>query len=191
MLRSLNITSYIFLLSSLFLLQSCADQDSYVDTEEVETIITAEMVQDIQDEWVDGLIAIGEANMHDGDPVATARQMLNEYYDFDGAGVLFKPTLTHGEQTFRFTKEGALSYFVGGNENYPNDTGFARGNYVEGTATIENVIVQDNIAITMGNIMLVNEGGGSVTVDKTFAYRLDHDGNLRIITHHSSLPYSP
>jgi hypothetical protein len=32
--------------------------------------------------------------------------------------VLFKPTLTTGDQTFRTTHKGALSYFVGGDSSF-------------------------------------------------------------------------
>ncbi len=32
-------------------------------------------------------------------------------------------TLTHGDQTFRLDKRGALAYFVGGDEMYPSDKG--------------------------------------------------------------------
>jgi hypothetical protein len=44
---------------------------------------------------------------------------------YDNGTVLFKPTLTFGDQTFRLDKEGAAAYFIGGNPKYPNDTGFA------------------------------------------------------------------
>lgn len=182
MFKQAHFTYFIFLIASAFLFQACEMQE-----EEAVQTITEEMVQEAQNEWIDGLSAIGEAD----DPEAVATEVLNRHYDFDGAGVLFKPTLAHGDQSFRFTREGALSYFVGGNENYPDDAGFALSNYVEGTAVVENVIVQDNIAISMSRISLVSETGDIVTVDKTFAYRMDDEGNLRIITHHSSLPYMP
>ncbi|HBL19456.1 MAG TPA: hypothetical protein DDZ29_01155 [Alteromonas mediterranea] len=38
--------------------------------------------------------------------------------------MLFKPTLNFGSQTCRLTKEGAVSYFLGGSSDNPNDIGF-------------------------------------------------------------------
>jgi hypothetical protein len=55
-----------------------------------------------------------------------SQQVLDAAYDYaKGIPVLFKPTLASGEQTFRRTNEGALSYFVGGFDKYPKDAGFA------------------------------------------------------------------
>jgi hypothetical protein len=46
------------------------------------------------------------------------------------------------------------------------------------------------LASAMGKITLQAADGSEVTVDKTFAYRRDADGRLRIIAHHSSLPWA-
>ena len=35
--------------------------------------------------------------------------------------VLFKPTLTFGDQTFRLDNEGASTYFIGGDPKKPDD----------------------------------------------------------------------
>ena len=51
--------------------------------------------------------------------------MIDDLYDYAEGQVFFKPTLAFGPRTFRPTKEGALAYFVGGNPNFPEDTGFA------------------------------------------------------------------
>ena len=55
---------------------------------------------------------------------SVAGNMIDKLYFYDFGEVLFKPTLSGGSQTFRPTKEGALSYFVGHNSSYPNDSGF-------------------------------------------------------------------
>ena len=46
-------------------------------------------------------------------------------YDYAESTVFFKPTLAHGKNAFRSTKNGALSYFVAGDPEFPEDTGFA------------------------------------------------------------------
>merc|ERR1712187_437154 len=55
---------------------------------------------------------------------ALAEAVIDSAYGYKYGPVLFKPTLAGGKQTFRPTKKGALSYFVGGDSAYPKDTGF-------------------------------------------------------------------
>ena len=50
-----------------------------------------------------------------------ANGALDAAYGYDLGQVLFKPTLTSGEQTFRTTRDGALAYFVGHSDDYPGD----------------------------------------------------------------------
>jgi hypothetical protein len=42
----------------------------------------------------------------------------------------------------------------------------------------------------MGNVHITDASGAVTTVDKTFGYQLDEAGDLRIVLHHSSLPFS-
>jgi hypothetical protein len=42
----------------------------------------------------------------------------------------------------------------------------------------------------MGNVILTDKTGKVTTVDKTWQFIRGGDGKLRIILHHSSLPYS-
>ena len=65
--------------------------------------------------WGDTLIAISKAYEDQGIDAArtVAEEVLDTAYGYNLGPVLFKPTLSGGEQTFRTTKIGALSYFVG------------------------------------------------------------------------------
>ena len=73
-----------------------------------ETDLTDTIVQ-----WGNELIAISASYEEKGIEQATimASEMLDRLYGFEFGPVLFKPTLSGGEQTFRTTKQGALSYF--------------------------------------------------------------------------------
>lgn len=153
--------------------------------------ITRDMIEQAQRDWVAALVSIGTAHTQSNAARDRALEVLNRYYDFDGAGVVFKPTMASGDQTFRLTRDGAKAYFVGGNAEYPGDSGFALTGYTGGTSRVANHVAIGNVAIAMGQIDLVRPDGGIVTVDKTFGYRLANDGRLRIIAHHSSLPYQP
>lgn len=43
----------------------------------------------------------------------------------------------------------------------------------------------------MGNVILTDKDGKVTKVDKTWAFKKNDDGKLKIILHHSSLPYNP
>ena len=45
--------------------------------------------------------------------------------------MFFKPTLAYGANAFRSTKKGALSYFIGGDPDFAEDTGFALKRWVK------------------------------------------------------------
>ncbi|MCC5904997.1 MAG: hypothetical protein JJU13_02205 [Balneolaceae bacterium] len=166
-------------------------QSTTAQSDQSSQTITHDMIESAQEVWIQQLVRIGEAHSEGEDAKQVAEDVLNTYYDFDNNRVLFKPTLAHGDQTFRPDFDGALAYFVGGNDDYPDDSGFALAPYVSGTTDISEVYIHGDIAIAQGNITLTAYDESTVTVDKTFAYRLDNEGNLRIITHHSSLPFSP
>lgn len=187
-MKTVNITLYAVIGLFMFSATACAsntNSSSNYSSERSE--ITRAMIEQAQEGWIAALVSVGAAE----NPSARASEVLENYYDFNGSGVLFKPTLTHGAQTFRMTKEGAHSYFVGGNASFAQDDGFALRPYVSGVADIKDVVIVGRAAIAMGNITLTAYDGSTVMVDKTFGYRLDDNGNLRIITHHSSLPFSP
>lgn len=153
--------------------------------------VTEKMVNDAVQGWCDALIRISTTAREGGDATKVAEEVLSTGYDYDDGKVLFKPTLTSGDQTFRLTKEGALAYFVGGNSKFPNDTGFALNDWRKARFDTAGVIVDDNIGIYMGNVFLTDGKGNETKVDKTFVFRFDDEGNARIITHKSALPYVP
>lgn len=153
--------------------------------------ITEQQVLNTQQGWCNGLLAISKAYAQGGFAAAeiTASKILDQAYGYQYGAVAFKPTLTQNPQTFRGTKVGALAYFVGGNSNYPNDKGFATRPWQ--TCSIRNQVIQlhGDLAITMGNVDLTDSSGKVTTVDKTWAFLREPDGEVRIILHHSSLPF--
>jgi hypothetical protein len=158
--------------------------------------ITEEEVNAAQQAWCDALVEIGRRAEAGEDYRAFADQVLTDAYDYDNGQVFFKPTLAWGDQTFRKTKEGAMAYFVGGDDNYPNDKGFALKPWVavrydNGSRGAEGVQIHGNIGITMGNVYLTDKEGNEIFVDKTFVFRKTDDGKVRLIVHNSSLPYNP
>ncbi|PKP36209.1 MAG: phosphoribosyl-AMP cyclohydrolase [Bacteroidetes bacterium HGW-Bacteroidetes-15] len=153
--------------------------------------ITENEILEIQKVWGEGIVKIGEVYLDDGDYKAAAIKHIDELYAYNLGPVLFKPTLA-SEKQFRTDKEGALSYFIAGNANYPEDHGFAIKPWNSVRWESVGVKVIGNMAIAMGNYYFTPAKGGSeVKVEYTFAYTKDENGKLRIIMHGSHLPYTP
>ena len=157
--------------------------------------ITEAEVNAAQQAWCDGLVKIGKAYKDGGDYKAVASQFIDDLYDYKEGTVFFRPTMAFGKNTFRSTKPGALSYFVGGNKKFPEDTGFALKQWVkvryDNNAAENGIQIHGEIAITMGNVYLTNAKGEEIMVDKTFVFRRCNDGKLRLCAHKSALPYEP
>ncbi|MEM9513874.1 MAG: phosphoribosyl-AMP cyclohydrolase [Actinomycetota bacterium] len=143
--------------------------------------------------WGDALIAVSTAFESDGIDGArsVADGVLNAAYGYNLGPVLFKPTLASGEQTFRPTKKGALSYFVGHDPDFPLDGGFGLKGWRECRSETSASFVEGDVAMWMGWVILTDKDGGVTTVDKSWGYKKDAEGTLRIVLHHSSLPYQP
>ena len=154
--------------------------------------ITEAEVLAVQKGWGDALIQISNDFTASGfaKAKASASAVLDAAYGYNMGPVLFKPTLTVAPQTFRVTKEGALSYFVGGDINYPKDTGFALKGWKK--VDIDNAAIHINgdVASTIGNVTFTDKDGKKTVVDKTWMFKKDDMGKIRIVVHHSSLPYS-
>jgi len=154
--------------------------------------ITESEVLAAQRAWGDALVAISTTYETKGieEARALAEKVIDEAYGYQLGAVLFKPTLTVAPQTFRTTRAGALAYFVGGDPAFPMDTGFALKGWRQVEIKNVAIVISGNTATTMGNVMITNKDGKVATVDKTWQFLKDDNGKLRIILHHSSLPYT-
>jgi hypothetical protein len=52
-------------------------------------------------------------------------------------------------------------------------------------------VITGNAAMTLGKVMFTDRSNKITTVDKTWGFVKDDKGVLRIVLHHSSLPYQP
>ncbi len=157
----------------------------------VNTNITEAEVLAAQKAWGDALVAISTTYEKDGQPAAKAlaEKVIDQAYGYQLGTVLFKPTLTTAPQTFRTTRAGALAYFVGGDPEFPKDKGFALKGWRQVEIKNAGIFIDGDVATTMGNVMLTDKTGKVTTVDKTWKFLKDSNGKLRIVVHHSSLPY--
>lgn len=157
-----------------------------------QTCITEREVVEAQKAWGEGIIAIGKVYREGGDYTAAAAAHINRFYGYDLSLVLFKPTLASVDQ-FRTSFDSALSYFVGGNPSFPEDKGFAIKPWTKVRWKNYGIVNNScNMAVAMGNYWFTPADGGADTkVEYSFAYVRGEQGDLKIVVHHSSVPFNP
>ncbi len=153
--------------------------------------LTAAQLEAAQQAWCEALVSISKTHREGGDAKTLAAKIIDSAYNYANGPVLFKPTLTHGEQTFRTTREGALAYFVGGNPAFPNDKGFALKPWAKARFVNAATYIEGPLGTTMGHVILTDTSGKETKVEKTWIFRRGDDGKLRIVLHKSAIPYSP
>jgi hypothetical protein len=189
----LNRIQTLGLAALMFAAMSAQAKDSAFGNTVTNTNVTAQEVEQAQKAWGEALVKISADFKKGGIKKATrtAEAVLDQAYGYAIGPVLFKPTLTTGDQVFRTTREGALAYFVGGNKKFPNDNGFALKGWEKYEFKNAAVFISGDVALTMGNVFLTDSTGKVTKVDKTWGFKRDDKGQLRIVLHHSSLPYMP
>ncbi|WP_299045996.1 phosphoribosyl-AMP cyclohydrolase [uncultured Tateyamaria sp.] len=153
-----------------------------------EPTLTPDRVSDFKTAWGEGIVKIGEVHTAGGDYRQAARQHILDFYAYGKDIVLFKPTLASQDQ-FRGTFDEALSYFVGG--SIEEDGGFAIAPYTNVRWENEGTSISGDIAFAMGNYFFTTTDGSEVKVEYTFGIQEMEDGELKIVLHHSSLPFTP
>jgi hypothetical protein len=158
----------------------------------VNQAVTEAEVLGAQKAWCGALVEISRVGETQGQAAAKAlaEKVIDGAYGYQMGAVLFKPTLTVAPQTFRTTRAGALAYFVGGDTAFPKDTGFALKGWTKCDIANSAIFITGNSATTMGNVSITGKDGKVTTVDKTWKFVKDDAGKLRIVVHHSSLPYT-
>lgn len=158
----------------------------------VNKAVTESEVLAAQKAWCGALVDISNTHASQGQAAAKAlaEKVIDAAYGYQLGAVLFKPTLTVAPQTFRTTRAGALAYFVGGDKAFPKDTGFALKGWTKCDVANSAIFIAGDSATTMGNVHITGKDGKVTTVDKTWKFVKDDAGKLRIVVHHSSLPYT-
>ena len=118
--------------------------------------ITQVDVETAQKAWGDAVVTIGKTDSDEA--AALAEKIARSAYAFELGPIQFKPTLAD-EQPFRPDVEGTVSYFVGGNDKYPEDKGFALTPWPNVRFDNHTVKMHGNIAIAMGHYYFTNASG--------------------------------
>jgi hypothetical protein len=149
--------------------------------------ITEADVKTAQNSWGRAVVAIGSAGVG---ATELAEQVASSAYAFAHGPIQFKPTLA-SERPFRSDLEGAVSYFVGGNEKFPEDQGFALKPWTNVRFANDVILFHNNVAIAMGHYFFTNTSGQETKVEYTKGYVKVEDGSVLIFLQDSSLPYQP
>jgi hypothetical protein len=151
--------------------------------------VTEEEVVKAQKDWGNALVNLGKVYTDGQDYKKAAKNLVDNLYAYQTGQVLFKPTKA-ADVKFRTTKEGAISYFVGHNKDFPEDKGFALQPWTNVQFENAAIYINGNVSMAMGKYLFTPKKGTAVKVEYTFGYVKKDDGRLRIVLHHSSLPYT-
>jgi len=151
-------------------------------------MVTKKEVIESQNSWGAGVVKIGSLKDDFKTCETYANEFLSSLYAFTEGIVLFKPTKCAIEQ-FRPRQVEALSYFIAGeNRVCKEDKGFAVQPWTKVRFENNNIIVEENRAIAMGNYFFTDVNGIEAKVEYTFGYK-KIEGILKIDLHHSSFPF--
>jgi hypothetical protein len=152
-------------------------------------MITQNDVIQAQENWGKAIVRIGSLKDDPATCKTVTEGLISELYAFSRGPVLFKPTKA-SEIQFRITDEGARSYFIGGDNHFKEDHGFALQPWKKVRFVNAGLILEDDRALAMGNYFFTDLDDNEIKVEYTFGYIKDSEGDLKIDLHHSSLPYS-
>lgn len=152
-------------------------------------MLSKDQVLEAQNIWANYVVKIGQAFTDGEDYKGIAEKMIHELYSYDQGVVLFKPTRA-SIHPFRSKFAEALSYFVGTNGVCKEDTGFAIEPWTAVRFENHNMVLDERMALAMGEYFFTNTKGNEVKVEYSFGYCLGDNGQLKINLHHSSLPFA-
>lgn len=151
--------------------------------------ITDQEVRATQEKWGAGIVRIGDVFLSKGDYKQEALDHIMDLYDYELGSVAFKPTLV-SKIPFRSTIEGALSYFVGGNSNFPEDKGFAIAPYTNVRFENHKIFTYGMKAFAMGHYYFTKLDGEEIKVEYTLGF-FKRGSDIKITLQDSSVPYNP
>ena len=147
-----------------------------------------ELVFSIQNEWAANIVKIGKAYLEKKNHIKITEEFLDKLYFFEKGKILFKPTKAKKKQ-FRSNKAEFTSYFIGHNRVTEEDKGFVLEPWKEVYFQNFDIISFKEIVVSMGNYFFTSYQNEKIKAEYTFGYTFDAYRKLKIIFHHSSLPY--
>ncbi len=154
-----------------------------INNGEITSKITEVEIKQFQNAWSQSIIGIGGAFNNDRDYKDLAKRHVQNFYGFDDGEVLVKPAFAKSKK-FRTTSEGIISYLVGGNDNFPEDQGFALRVWKDIRWENAGIINGDgDVALAMGNYYLTDSLGEEQEFEFTIGFKKNKAKELKIVAH--------
>ena len=147
-----------------------------------------DLILEYQNKWANGIVEIGKTKNNFEESSSVTTKFIHELYNFINGNVQFKPTKA-SENQFRNDFDSALSYFIGNNPSFSEDSGFALNPWVNVEFKNESINIYRDIGMAMGNYFFTDVNGDITKVEYSFVYKRVED-TVKIVLHHSSLPYN-
>ena len=151
--------------------------------------ISIKEIESTQEKWAEKIKNITKAHHNKQDYQSLVTALIQHYaYEYEQGTVLFKPTKAV-QTPFRTTAQSARSYFINGDKNHPEDQGFAL-DITDIQFNNHRFYLHSDIGIVMGEYIITYLDGHANKIEYTFGFVKDEKNTLKIVLHHSSLPYS-
>ena len=149
-------------------------------------MISKEEILQAQQAWKDYVLSFSAIK----DDRAQLEERAREFYQtlYKNDELSFKPTKA-AKIPFRNDEAGFISYFINGNPDYSEDTGFVLNGFRDIVFDNTAIIIKSDYAIASGIYTFHLNDGGTWPVEYTFVYERDGDG-IKAVAHHSSAPFS-
>ena len=146
-------------------------------------------VEAVQESWGKSLVHVGAGESWEESRDRAEEMIKSHYLLEDNEALLFCPTKASVKQ-FRGNFKSALSYFVGRDNEFDEDKGFALEPWKSVRFENTDVVCKQDLAFAMGNYYFTTLDDNEVKVEYSFVYIRDNEGKLKIQLHHSAIPYS-
>jgi len=157
------------------------------DQEEREKNLTEMNMEALQRAWCNELVQVGSSYVMKGNYRERAERFVDDVYAYSMRPVLFKPAEAWKEP-FRSSRAGAVSYFAGGNNIFPEDWGFALRPWHSARFDNAEVIVHGTQGLTMGHTFLTDTTGVQLKAEYAMGFVRSAEGAIRVNMHHSTFP---
>ena len=155
---------------------------SYWHNEPVQKKLILDDVLNAQSKWTKAFLKLNKSD----NVIKECEKFVDEFYNKSPC-VIFRPTKA-SKIPFRTNRKNIMSYFITG--SIKEDKGFAINKWKSIEWNNVRVIIKHDIAICMGKYYFNSCDDDVIEAEYSFVYQKTKNNKLKIILHHSSLPYN-
>jgi len=179
--RKFSQVAFTFTIGMLILFASACKESTMDNVKEERPIRKSEIIA-FQQAYGVSFNAISNAIENESYYESAALKHIKQNYNFDEGEVMFKIGNDDSED-FRTTSEGLLSYLIGKNKNFTDDTGIANQNWRKIDWKNNGIINEGNLVIAIGVVKMESDKGKVHLQDYVMCLKRDKSGDLKLIAH--------